>query len=74
MFTGPNGVRNLMRRCHECGQWLGKKDLFCPRCGAKQPRQSKFHATGQTRADAVEECSKLSEIAAPLCISSGYTL
>jgi len=29
---------NLLRRCHECGQPLGKKDVFCPRCGAKQRR------------------------------------
>jgi len=30
-----------LRRCHECSQPLGKKDLFCPRCGAKQPREPK---------------------------------
>jgi len=30
---------NLLRRCHECGQPLGTKDIFCPRCGAKQPRE-----------------------------------
>jgi rRNA maturation endonuclease Nob1 len=28
-----------LRRCHECNQPLGKKELFCPRCGAKQPRE-----------------------------------
>lgn len=39
LFSGPGA--NLLRRCHECGQPLGKKDLFCPRCGAKQPRQPK---------------------------------
>jgi uncharacterized Zn finger protein (UPF0148 family) len=32
---------NLLRRCFECGQPLGKKDVFCPRCGAKQPREPK---------------------------------
>jgi len=32
-------MSNLLRRCHECGQPLGKKDVFCPNCGAKQPRQ-----------------------------------
>jgi uncharacterized Zn finger protein (UPF0148 family) len=31
----------LLRRCFECGQPLGKKDVFCPRCGAKQPREPK---------------------------------
>jgi uncharacterized Zn finger protein (UPF0148 family) len=30
---------NLLRRCFECGQPLGKKDVFCPRCGARQPRE-----------------------------------
>ncbi|HEY7742082.1 MAG TPA: zinc ribbon domain-containing protein [Burkholderiales bacterium] len=30
---------SLLRRCFECGQPLGKKDVFCPRCGAKQPRE-----------------------------------
>jgi uncharacterized Zn finger protein (UPF0148 family) len=35
-------VANLLRRCVDCGQPLGKKDLFCPRCGAKQPREPKF--------------------------------
>ena len=28
-----------MRRCHECGFPLGSKDVFCPRCGAKQRRE-----------------------------------
>jgi rRNA maturation endonuclease Nob1 len=37
---------NLMRRCFECGQPLGKKDMFCPRCGAKQPRDPKRKWTG----------------------------
>ncbi len=32
-------MSNLLRRCHECNQPLGKKDIFCPRCGAKQPRK-----------------------------------
>jgi uncharacterized Zn finger protein (UPF0148 family) len=35
---------NLMRRCFECGQPLGKKDVFCPRCGAKQPREPKTNS------------------------------
>ena len=35
---GP-GATNLLRRCFECGQPLGKKDAFCPRCGARQPRE-----------------------------------
>jgi uncharacterized Zn finger protein (UPF0148 family) len=29
---------NLLRRCHECGQPLGKKEIFCPKCGTKQRR------------------------------------
>ncbi len=32
---------NLLRRCYECGQPLGTKEVFCPRCGAKQPREPK---------------------------------
>jgi len=28
-----------MRRCHECNFPLGKKDVFCPRCGARQRRE-----------------------------------
>ena len=32
---------NLLGRCFECGQPIGKKDVFCPRCGAKQPREPK---------------------------------
>jgi len=39
----------LLRRCYECGQPLGKKDVFCPRCGAKQPREPKKKWTGLTR-------------------------
>ena len=31
----------LLRRCHDCGQPLGRKEVFCPRCGAKQPRERK---------------------------------
>ena len=31
-------MSTLLRRCFECGQPLGRKDVFCPRCGAKQPR------------------------------------
>ena len=30
---------NLLRRCFECGQPIGKKEVFCTRCGAKQPRE-----------------------------------
>ena len=40
---GP-GATNLLRRCFECGQPLGKKDAFCPRCGARQPREPKRSA------------------------------
>jgi len=32
---------NLLRRCHDCGQPLGKKEVYCPRCGARQPRDPK---------------------------------
>jgi DNA-directed RNA polymerase subunit RPC12/RpoP len=32
---------NLLRRCFECGQPVGRKEIFCPRCGAKQPREPK---------------------------------
>ena len=39
-------MANLLRRCVDCGQPLGKKDLFCPRCGAKQPREPGQRATG----------------------------
>jgi uncharacterized Zn finger protein (UPF0148 family) len=28
-----------LRRCHESNFPLGKKDVFCPRCGAKQRRE-----------------------------------
>jgi rRNA maturation endonuclease Nob1 len=31
-------MSNLLRRCHECAHPLGKKEIFCPRCGAKQRR------------------------------------
>ena len=27
-----------LRRCGDCGFPLGKKEVFCPRCGAKQRR------------------------------------
>jgi rRNA maturation endonuclease Nob1 len=37
----PLTAANYLRRCHECNQPLGAKDLFCPRCGAKQPREPK---------------------------------
>jgi len=37
---------NLLRRCFECGQPLGKKDVFCPRCGARQPREPKKQMDG----------------------------
>ena len=30
-----------MRRCVDCGHPVGNKALFCPRCGAKQPREPK---------------------------------
>jgi len=36
---------SLLRRCVECGQPLGKKNVFCPRCGAKQPREPKRRHT-----------------------------
>lgn len=32
------GMANWLRRCHECNFPLGKKEAFCPRCGAKQRR------------------------------------
>jgi rRNA maturation endonuclease Nob1 len=32
---------NHLRRCIDCGQPIGVKDMFCPRCGAKQPREPK---------------------------------
>jgi len=32
-------MANRMRRCHECDFPLGSKELFCPRCGAKQRRE-----------------------------------
>ena len=31
-----------MRRCLDCALPLGKKDMFCPRCGSKQPREPKL--------------------------------
>ncbi len=31
-------MANWLRRCHECNYPLGSKDVFCPRCGAKQRR------------------------------------
>ena len=38
-----------LRRCHECNFPLGNRDLFCPRCGAKQRRDKlalrRGHAT-----------------------------
>jgi uncharacterized Zn finger protein (UPF0148 family) len=49
---------NLLRRCFECGHPLGKKDVFCPRCGARQPREPKraegrlrrgYHVDGEER-------------------------
>jgi uncharacterized Zn finger protein (UPF0148 family) len=40
---------NWLRRCFECGQPLGKKDLYCPRCGAKQPREPKRGMRGLHR-------------------------
>jgi 5-methyltetrahydropteroyltriglutamate--homocysteine methyltransferase len=29
---------NLIRRCYECGHPMGRKEIFCPKCGAKQGR------------------------------------
>ncbi len=34
-------MANWLRRCHECNFPLGNKDVFCPRCGARQ-RRDKF--------------------------------
>jgi rRNA maturation endonuclease Nob1 len=34
-------VATYLRRCHDCNQPIGAKDRFCPRCGAKQPREPK---------------------------------
>ena len=42
-------MANWLRRCHECGQPLGGKDVFCPRCGARQPRQPKCARGGRLR-------------------------
>ena len=39
--THYSRLMNLLRRCAECGQPIGRKELFCPRCGAKQPREPK---------------------------------
>jgi hypothetical protein len=36
-----NAMANLLRRCIECNLPLGKRDRFCPRCGARQPREPK---------------------------------
>jgi len=41
-------MANRMRRCHECDFPLGSKELFCPRCGAKQ-RREKAQASTLTR-------------------------
>jgi uncharacterized Zn finger protein (UPF0148 family) len=30
---------NLLRRCHECNFPLSQREVFCPRCGAKQKRE-----------------------------------
>jgi rRNA maturation endonuclease Nob1 len=35
MHSGVAGA-NWMRRCFDCGFVLGRKQLFCPRCGARQ--------------------------------------
>ena len=40
---------NLLRRCFECGQPLGKKDVFCPRCGARQPREPRHDVSRKLR-------------------------
>ncbi|UCF75187.1 MAG: hypothetical protein JSU71_13240 [Betaproteobacteria bacterium] len=40
-FTTSNHhpLMNSMRRCHECGQPLGPREMVCPRCGARQRRE-----------------------------------
>lgn len=35
---------NLLRRCHECNFPLGRRDMICPRCGAKQRREKLEHS------------------------------
>jgi uncharacterized Zn finger protein (UPF0148 family) len=30
---------NLLRHCYECNFPLGNRELFCPRCGARQRRE-----------------------------------
>jgi uncharacterized Zn finger protein (UPF0148 family) len=51
---------NLIRRCFDCGQPLGKKDVFCPRCGAKQPRDPKEEI------DRINMINKINSDAKPL--------
>ena len=44
-------MSRFIRHCHDCNFPLGNKDLFCPRCGAKQRREEKLAAAparGQT--------------------------
>ena len=35
-------MSNLLRRCCDCSQPIGNRDKFCPRCGARQPREPKL--------------------------------
>jgi len=44
-------MANWLRRCHECNFPLGKKDLFCPRCGAKQRREKVASSVAATNDD-----------------------
>jgi uncharacterized Zn finger protein (UPF0148 family) len=37
---------NLLRRCHECNFPLSQREVFCPRCGAKQRREKLVRLTG----------------------------
>jgi uncharacterized Zn finger protein (UPF0148 family) len=37
---------NLLRHCHECNAPVGRKELFCPRCGAKQRREKNAPCAG----------------------------
>ena len=37
-------MSNELRRCCDCSQPLGTRDKFCPRCGARQPREPKLRA------------------------------
>jgi len=50
LITHYSRRMNLLRRCYECGQPMGKKEVFCPRCGAKQPREPRREAAGASSA------------------------